>query len=256
MDRISCAKFMKRIRKGKTIILRWPIKTNGEAASLEGRNLTLMLQCSLSARTIPFEVADNVITATIQGKSLTTTGKYILTLYENRGEDNQTVVDVDAFMIVSRTKDEGEHHCSCHPSPDGEPTGDGLDTDTVDLEAGNLEVFTGESTVSCGCSLTQEEISAIKTLASSNILGLIEELNERVLNLHDNTNERFSNVYDNIGNLKDLRTFSKENLVTAINETYNHADVALYKADEACGSTDTLLEKITELQQKIDGLTK
>lgn len=162
---------MKKIRKGKTIHLRWPITTNGEAASLEGRNLTLYMTCVVvfNHKVIPFTTDGNVIEATIQGKDMTMAGTCRLTLYENHGKENQTVIDTDAFILVDRTKDEGTIHCPCKP---GTTTPEGLETETVDLESGNLEVFTGGG---CGCDLTKEQAELVKDFVSRTVIVRREE---------------------------------------------------------------------------------
>ena len=149
---------MKKIRKGKTVHIRWHVNTNGEATSLEGRDLTLYLAggIAFNRKVIPFIVSGNVIEATIQGKDLNIAGLCKLALYENRGKDNQTVLDTDAFMLVDRTKDEGIFHCAHHHSLPGQTTPDeGLDTETIDIETGNLELF-------CGGSVNDEMLSLLK----------------------------------------------------------------------------------------------
>lgn len=94
-------------RRGKTIAFRWSVMTNGEAVSLEGRDLTLkIVGPDHFSRTLPFQFVDNVVFVVVQGTMLTQLGDYVFTLYENMGKEYQTVVDTDAVYIVDRTSKE------------------------------------------------------------------------------------------------------------------------------------------------------
>ena len=87
---------------GETLDFTWPILTSGKAVSLEGRNLTLEL-VNPNYETIPLDFTiehTNVVCFTYEGKDQTIPGVYQVTLYENKGELNQAVVDEDAFELV------------------------------------------------------------------------------------------------------------------------------------------------------------
>lgn len=114
---------MIRKRIGKTIIFRWTITTDGEALPLDyvdnhKRDLTLFLiDPSGNSNQIYFEIDTdnpnkNTIIFSFQGKDQTKVGHYSLELWENKGQDEQTVVDkINAFELVKHTKDEGG--CGC-----------------------------------------------------------------------------------------------------------------------------------------------
>ena len=120
------------IRIGKDLKIRWPILTNGDAVPLEGRNLKLVLRTP-TANELPvaFITSGNVAEFTFRGAEQTRVGRYSLTMWENYGKDGQTVVDYcDAFTLVAR---------SCEES-DEEFSGASLDVETVELEAGTMEI--------------------------------------------------------------------------------------------------------------------
>lgn len=122
---------MRKIRIGKDIVLRWTILTNGENVSLEGRNLKMFISNMLSGKIeIGFSVTSNTIEAVFRGKEQKMLGAYRLTLWENYGEDNQSVVDYcDAFQLVSSTCEEN----------DGV---DGIQTNTIiNLDTSNFEII-------------------------------------------------------------------------------------------------------------------
>lgn len=101
---------MRKIRIGKDIVLRWAILTNGEVVPLEGRNLKLFISNALSGKIeIEFLVKSNTIEAIFRGTEQKMLGAYRLTLWENYGEDNQSVVDYcDAFQLVGYTCEEND----------------------------------------------------------------------------------------------------------------------------------------------------
>ena len=123
---------MKRIRKGKDISVRWPILTNGEPESLDGRDLTLFVKSQYNvAKQVEFTTEDNIVLFTFYGTEQQMLGGYQLTLWENYCKQGQTAVDCcDAFELVSCTCKEG-----------GEDSG--LTTETVDLDASSIEVGIG-----------------------------------------------------------------------------------------------------------------
>lgn len=147
---------MKKIRIGKDINLRWEILTNGEAITLEGRDLKLVLINPLNAKTeLDFSVNFNVIEARYKGTDQQRLGTYRMTLWENYQQDNQTVVDCcNAFQLVGSTCEEN----------DGTS---GIDVNTyVELGTSNLEVLSKNGLYSKSVkyieTLTQEEYDAIE----------------------------------------------------------------------------------------------
>lgn len=95
---------MRKIRIGKDIVIRWSILTNGEPADLIGRNLSLELHniSTRDTKDVEFQVEDNAIIYTFKGIEQTSTGKYGFTLWENKGQELQSVIDsCEAFQLVS-----------------------------------------------------------------------------------------------------------------------------------------------------------
>ena len=125
---------MRKIRKGKDISVRWPILTNGEPLSLDGRDLTLFIKSQYNvAKELDFATEDNVVAFTFAGTEQQMLGNYSLTLWENYGKAGQTAVDCcDAFTLVP---------CTCEETPGDE----GLATETVDLESSSIEVGIGSA---------------------------------------------------------------------------------------------------------------
>lgn len=84
---------------GVTRTFSWTITTNGEAQSLEGRDLTLMLvRPRGQMEPMEFTTAGNVVSFTWQGKAQKELGRYGLILYENYGKPNQLRVDIHKFL--------------------------------------------------------------------------------------------------------------------------------------------------------------
>lgn len=106
--------------------------TNGEAQSLDGRDLTLFIKSEYNvAKELAFTTEDNVVLFTFPGIAQQMLGVYKLTLWENYGKAGQTAVDYcKAFELVA---------CTCDEEPDDQ----GLATETVDLESSSIEVGIG-----------------------------------------------------------------------------------------------------------------
>ncbi len=106
---------MKKIRIGKDIKFKWAITTNNTEQSLTGRKLTLEIRhtnssfcLDLTNRITISGEKGNELNFVFKGKEQTQTGIYMLTLWENKGLDNQTVVDkTQAFELVKYTDMEG-----------------------------------------------------------------------------------------------------------------------------------------------------
>lgn len=122
---------MKSYRIGKTLKIRWGILTGGKSEPLSGRDLRLEIATgSRFRRDLSFEADGSVAEFVFQGSEQRYVGAYTVTMWENRGKENQTVVDrCDAFCLVA---------CSCEESAESadEPN---LDVETLELGTSNLE---------------------------------------------------------------------------------------------------------------------
>lgn len=120
---------MKRIRIGKDIKIHWPILTNGEQVTLEGRDLHLVLHLPSCMETpLHFEPQGNIAVFTISGNMQKQLGAYRLTMWENKDKSGQTAVDYcDAFELVPTTCMEGGND-------------NNLTTETVNLDSSDLIV--------------------------------------------------------------------------------------------------------------------
>lgn len=120
---------MKRIRIGKDIEIHWPILTNGEQVTLEGRDLHLVLHLPSCMETpLHFEPQGNIAVFTISGNMQKQLGAYRLTMWENKDKSGQTAVDYcDAFELVPTTCMEGGND-------------NNLTTETVNLDSSDLIV--------------------------------------------------------------------------------------------------------------------
>jgi len=138
---------MKKIRIGKNIGIRWKVTTNGEDTPLSAERLTLVLNNGMTAPVeLAYEIVDgNVVYAVFRGTEQRYIGEYSLTLWQDRGTDNQTVVDAcSAFALVA---------CTCEE--------DGEDSDNL---ATDEEVeLSGELTVGADINSTLKEIKEAET---------------------------------------------------------------------------------------------
>lgn len=168
---------MRSYRIGKTLKIRWGILTGGKSEPLSGRDLRLEIATgSRFRRNVPFEADDSVAEFLFQGSEQRYVGAYTLTMWENRGKENQTVVDrCDAFCLVA---------CSCEESAESadEPN---LDVETLELGSSNLE--TGVPGMSAyelfkrhnpDSALTEEEYAEAPVQAAGVALAMAEQLEE------------------------------------------------------------------------------
>lgn len=161
----------------QTLKIRWGILTGGKSEPLSGRDLRLEIATgSRFRRNVPFEADDSVAEFLFQGSEQRYVGAYTLTMWENRGKENQTVVDrCDAFCLVA---------CSCEESAESadEPN---LDVETLELGSSNLE--TGVPGMSAyelfkrhnpDSALTEEEYAESPVQAAGVALAMAEQLEE------------------------------------------------------------------------------
>lgn len=165
------------IRIGKDLKIRWPILTNGNAVPLEGRDLKLILRTPTSNELpMAFVSSENVAEFTFRGVEQTRVGRYSLTMWENYGKDGQTVVDYcDAFTLVARSCEESDEVLS----------GASLDVETVELEAGTMEIgVPGMSAYELyirhnpDSELTEEEYAKAPVQAAEAALAMVGQLEE------------------------------------------------------------------------------
>lgn len=168
---------MRSYRIGKTLKIRWGILTGGKSEPLSGRDLRLEIATgSRFRRNVPFEADDSVAEFLFQGSEQRYVGAYTLTMWENRGKENQTVVDrCDAFCLVA---------CSCEESAESadEPN---LDVETLELGTSNLEAgVPGMSAYELfkrhnpDSALTEEEYAEAPVQAAGVALAMAEQLEE------------------------------------------------------------------------------
>lgn len=168
---------MRSYRIGKTLKIRWGILTGGKSEPLSGRDLRLEIATgSRFRRDVSFEADGSVAEFVFQGSEQRYVGAYTLTMWENRGKENQTVVDrCDAFCLVA---------CSCEESAESadEPN---LDVETLELGTSNLE--TGVPGMSAyelfkrhnpDSALTEEEYAEAPVQAAGVALAMAEQLEE------------------------------------------------------------------------------
>mgnify|MGYP000533202659 FL=1 len=168
---------MRSYRIGKTLKIRWGILTGGKSEPLSGRDLRLEIATgSRFRRDVSFEADGSVAEFVFQGSEQRYVGAYTVTMWENRGKENQTVVDrCDAFCLVA---------CSCEESAESadEPN---LDVETLELGTSNLE--TGVPGMSAyelfkrhnpDSALTEEQYAEAPVQAAGVALAMAEQLEE------------------------------------------------------------------------------
>lgn len=168
---------MRSYRIGKTLKIRWTILSGGAPEPLAGRDLTLEISSGNRVRTsLPFVADGNVAEFVFQGSEQRYVGAYMVTMWENRGKENQTVVDrCDAFCLVA---------CSCEERTE-DPAETDLDVETLELASSDLE--TGVPGMSAyelfkrhnpDSQLTEEEYAESPVQAAGAALAAIEQLEE------------------------------------------------------------------------------
>lgn len=179
---------MKTIRIGKDISVRWPILTNGDAAPLWGRDLTLFVKSPYGVRkTIDFSVDENAVLFVYPGTAQKFLGVYKLTLWENYGKRGQTAVDCcEAFELVA---------CTCK-----EHSGDeGLDTASVVLPACSIEVGVGPGS---SVDVTQQEgDSPTSVMSQAAVTRSLEEERAARSQADSQLNDKLDQTVGNINSL-------------------------------------------------------
>lgn len=96
----------KAIRIGKDIIINWNIDVS-DGSSLEDKTLAIYMydKDGDEYEITNFEVKGNTVIFGLSGAAMTKLGVYSFTLWVNKGEIGQTVMDYnDAFELVNNTK--------------------------------------------------------------------------------------------------------------------------------------------------------
>lgn len=90
-----------KVRFGKTLLVQVTVETNGQAVSLDGRDISVMLVGPRGVRDMmDVEISGNVITFVVEGATQKFAGLYRVEVFENKGVVSQSVMDCDAFELV------------------------------------------------------------------------------------------------------------------------------------------------------------
>ncbi len=118
-------------RIGKDLTIKLSVMTNGEAISLEGRNLRVEAKHEYlvkACQNLIFTVSGNQMTIKWYGKDHKHLGNYNIVIWENYNGTEQTAVDIcQKIELVESTCLEGD-------------TGNGLDVESIDLGVTDLAV--------------------------------------------------------------------------------------------------------------------
>ena len=106
------SKELLRTRIGNTVTVVLPVLTRGDAVSLVGRDITIMLVDPNDTKTpVSFTIGgvdNNIATFVVEGTSQTATGTYRAEVYENYRGTAMAVYDCDIFVLVARTEYEND----------------------------------------------------------------------------------------------------------------------------------------------------
>lgn len=104
---------MRKIRIGNDIQVSWEVKTNGEAVSLEGRQLKLFVRSAYQKQEITnFSVSGCVITFTYTASMQKSTGARAIELVDTTVGQSRSLCADQAFVIVAHSYEEGDG-CGC-----------------------------------------------------------------------------------------------------------------------------------------------
>lgn len=176
---------MKTYRIGNEIQIKWPILTNGEEVSLDGRRLSLYLsdQWGNDRKVENFGTEGNVVVFTFLASDQFKTGVYRLTLFENEGLAHQTACDYCfAFRLVA-------HSCDI---PDDMAVED-LPLDSTNLDVGIHGLSAYEIAVNYGYEGSEEQwMREFQTVLNST--NLIVESVDRAAHVLQRTEELFQDL--------------------------------------------------------------
>ena len=103
-----------KVRIHRDIPLRWHIKMYGQYVDLAAMDLSLSVRDALGVtQPVQFTTDGSYVVATFWGVDQKSIGRHVFTLYLNRGEHGQDVIDAcDALELVAETcQEDGEHGC-------------------------------------------------------------------------------------------------------------------------------------------------
>lgn len=104
---------MRKTRIGNDIQVSWEVKTNGEAVSLEGRQLRLYVRSAYAKQEITdFSVKDNVIRFNYPASMQRSTGARAVELVDTTAGQTRTICADQAFTLVAHSSEEGDGCCS------------------------------------------------------------------------------------------------------------------------------------------------
>ena len=176
---------IKTFRIGNEIQIKWPILTNGEEESLDGRKLSLYLsdQWGNDRKVENFGTEGNVVVFTFLASEQYKTGVYRLTLFENEGLAHQTACDYCfAFRLVA-------HSCDI---PD-DMTIEDLPLDSTNLDVGIHGLSAYEIAVNYGYEGSEEQwMREFQTVLNST--NLIVESVDRASHVLQRTEELFADL--------------------------------------------------------------
>lgn len=198
-------KNMKTYRIGNEIQIKWPILTNGEEVSLDGRRLSLYLsdQWGNDRKVETFGTEGNMIVFTFLASEQYKTGVYRLTLFENEGLEHQTACDYCfAFRLVA-------HSCDIP----ADMTVADLPLDSTNMEVGIHGLSAYEIAVNYGYEGSEEQwMREFQTvLSSTNLIVESVATAEQVL---QRTEQLFSDLSD-IQQAEQIRVSNEESRVLA-----------------------------------------
>ena len=157
-------------RIGNEIQVKWPITTNGEEQTLDGRKISLYLIDPLNRKhkVERFGTERNVVVFTMSAQEQNEVGIYSMLLVENEGEPHQLSVDYcNAFRLVS-------HSCEI---PSDMAAGD-IPLDSTNVDAGIHGLSAYEIAVNYGYEGSEEQwASEFNTVLKSTEL-IIESVNK------------------------------------------------------------------------------
>lgn len=176
---------MKTYRIGNEIQIKWPILTNGEEVSLDGRRLSLYLsdQWGNDRRVENFGTEGNIVVFTFLASEQFKTGVYRLTLFENEGLEHQTACDYCfAFRLVA-------HSCDIP----ADMTANELPLDSTNMDVGIHGLSAYEIAVNYGYEGSEEQwMREFQTVLNST--NLIVESVDRATHVLQRTEELFQDL--------------------------------------------------------------
>lgn len=228
---------MKSKRIENDLHVAWTITTNGEATSLEGRELTLSMRSALGWQQVTdFSVKGNVVSFLFRGADQKVTGVYLLKLQETTGGIMRTIDVCKAFQLVTHSYQESDPNISDLDDPNV-----ALKSDVQIGAKGDpfrFEDFTEEQLDS----FKKPAVDAAKTVQAK-----IEELKNS--EIHRSEAEQIRQ------DAEVLRRRSEESRDKKFTELTNKAETLLTEVGDASAQVRDFAKKNEELTEKTLGYT-